>query len=138
MGKKIDRREFLGLAAAGLATLASNSVIKDVSVGGEGVAKNRILNIYDNISNGGNEAIPDWGFSVFIQYNGKTILFDAGTHPEVLRLNAKALGADLTAVEMAILSHNHIDHLDGFDYLLKVNPDFKFFLPDFVILIIMI
>ena len=49
------------------------------------------------------------------------------THPDILEHNAKMLGADLTAVDIAILSHNHIDHIDGFDYLLKVNPDFKLF-----------
>jgi 7,8-dihydropterin-6-yl-methyl-4-(beta-D-ribofuranosyl)aminobenzene 5'-phosphate synthase len=129
MREKYNRREFIGLAVAGLATFVSCKKSKDMSSGDKVVIKNQILNIYDNISEEGNEAIPDWGFSAFIQYNGKTILFDAGTHPDILEHNAKMLGADLTAVDIAVLSHNHIDHIDGFDYLLKVNPDFKLFLP---------
>ncbi len=55
--------------------------------------------------------------------------YDAGTYPDILEHNAMALGADLEAVDIAIFSHSHIDHTGGLAYLLKINPDFKLFLP---------
>ena len=128
MKYKPNRREFLGLAA-GLA-LAGCRKPEDSASDDKTAGKDEILNLYDNIAEDAGEAIPDWGFSAFIRYNGKNILFDAGRYPDVLEHNAKMLGADLTAVDIAVLSHNHWDHIGGFDYLLKVNPDFKLFLPN--------
>lgn len=91
---------------------------------------NQLLNLYDNIGGEPGEAILDWGFSVLINYNGKTILFDAGGSAEILKHNAKVLGVDLKNVDIAVLSHNHNDHISGLDYLLRVNPDVKMFLPN--------
>ena len=92
--------------------------------------KNQILNIYDNMVYNAGGAISQWGFSTFITYNGKTILFDAGTCPDILEHNSRALGADLTMVDIAVLSHSHSDHLFGFDYFLKINRDFTFYVPN--------
>ncbi len=128
--KKYNRRKFLGLATAGLAILAGCGKSGDETLVDKITGKNQILNLYDNITRDAGEAISDWGFSAFIRYSGKTILFDAGTHPGILEHNTKMLGADLTTVDIAVLSHNHSDHIGGFDYLLKVNPDFKLFLPN--------
>ena len=36
-----------------------------------------------------------------------------------------ALGVDLSKIDMAVGSHAHGDHLNGFDYLLSVNPKVK-------------
>jgi len=127
--KEYNRRKFLGLATAGLTVLVCGKS-GDADLDDKITGKNQILNLYDNIAKDTGEAISDWGFSAFIRYNGKTILFDAGTYPGILEHNTKVLGADLTTVEIAVLSHNHSDHIGGFDYLLKVNPDFKLFLPN--------
>ena len=121
------RREFIGLTAASLA-LADGVIHKTSS--DTGTQHNQILNIYDNIVCNAGDAIPDWGFSAYITYNGKTILFDAGMYPDIIKHNANVLGADLPSVEIAILSHNHLDHINGFDYFLNVNRDFTFYLPN--------
>jgi len=71
----------------------------------------------------------DFGFSALIKINGKLILFDAGTNADVLRNNSEALGINLKEVEYAVGSHAHGDHLNGFDYLLLINPDVKLYLP---------
>ncbi|OVE79482.1 hypothetical protein BVY01_02425 [bacterium I07] len=110
--------------------LPSNISTKTIFSDDKDGKKNFILNIYDNISKNETEALPDWGFSVFIRYQGNTLLYDAGTHPGVLEHNSEVLDADLSSVDFAILSHNHADHINGFDYLLKINPNFKFFLPN--------
>jgi len=39
------------------------------------------------------------------------------------------LGIDLASVDYAIASHAHGDHINGFDYLLEVNPQVKIYLP---------
>lgn len=91
---------------------------------------NQLLNLYDNNGEEPGEAILDWGFSVLINYNGKTILFDGGGSADILKHNAKVFGVDLTKVDIAVLSHNHYDHISGFDYLLRINPDVKMFLPN--------
>jgi 7,8-dihydropterin-6-yl-methyl-4-(beta-D-ribofuranosyl)aminobenzene 5'-phosphate synthase len=124
---ELKRREFIGLSAAGLALAGCG---KSDGLTEKSTGKNQILNLYDNIVYESGDAIPEWGFSAYITYNGKTILFDAGTFPGILEHNAGVFGTDLTSVETAVLSHNHGDHIGGFDYLLKINPDFKLFLPN--------
>lgn len=72
----------------------------------------------------------DFGFSTVIEYNGQTILFDAGTDARIFERNLESLKIDLREVDIAILSHGHYDHQGGFDYLLSVNPNVKIYLPN--------
>lgn len=71
----------------------------------------------------------DWGYSAFVEYGGKRILFDTGNNPDILAKNAKAKGVDLSRLDFAVLSHRHGDHMGGMDYLLRVNPDVKIYAP---------
>jgi 7,8-dihydropterin-6-yl-methyl-4-(beta-D-ribofuranosyl)aminobenzene 5'-phosphate synthase len=91
--------------------------------------QNSILNLYDAFGYEKHGTILDWGFSALIHYNGKTILFDTGNNADKFEHNVKALGVDLTQVGIAILSHRHVDHISGFDYMLKVRPSVKAYLP---------
>lgn len=70
-----------------------------------------------------------WGYSAFIEYGGKRILFDTGDNPDILARNAKVKGVDLSRLDFVILSHRHGDHMGGMDYLLRVNPDVKIYAP---------
>jgi 7,8-dihydropterin-6-yl-methyl-4-(beta-D-ribofuranosyl)aminobenzene 5'-phosphate synthase len=70
-----------------------------------------------------------WGFSSLIQFNGKYILFDAGSNADTFKANVARLGIDLKKVDMVIISHAHYDHLNGIDYLLTINPRVKIFFP---------
>jgi 7,8-dihydropterin-6-yl-methyl-4-(beta-D-ribofuranosyl)aminobenzene 5'-phosphate synthase len=36
--------------------------------------------------------LKDWGYSVFVEYAGKRILFDTGNNPEILAQNGHAGG----------------------------------------------
>ena len=90
---------------------------------------NRILNLYDAFGENIGEAVFDFGFSAYIEYNGKIILFDSGTDAEIFKQNVAAFGIDLKNVDFAVASHSHSDHISGFDYLLEVNPDVKLYLP---------
>ena len=91
---------------------------------------NKILCLYNNEGVEGGELIIDWGFSALIYYNDQLILFDSGASSEILEHNCAKLGVDLSNVDIAVLSHNHRDHVTGFNYLLEVNPAVKLYLPD--------
>jgi 7,8-dihydropterin-6-yl-methyl-4-(beta-D-ribofuranosyl)aminobenzene 5'-phosphate synthase len=91
--------------------------------------QNSILNLYDAFGYQKRGTILDWGFSALVRYNGKTILYDTGNNADKFEHNVKALGVDLMQVDMAVLSHRHFDHISGFDYMLKVKPAVKAYLP---------
>jgi 7,8-dihydropterin-6-yl-methyl-4-(beta-D-ribofuranosyl)aminobenzene 5'-phosphate synthase len=61
------------------------------------------------------------GFSTWITItkNGaaRHMLFDFGFSEDGAALNAKALNADLSQVEVLVLSHGHLDHLGGLESL---------------------
>ncbi len=71
----------------------------------------------------------DWGFSAYIEYGGKKILFDSGNNSDIFAHNVKAKGIDLTKLDFAIISHRHGDHTGGINYLLQVNPKVKIYVP---------
>lgn len=56
--------------------------------------------------------LREHGLSFYLEYCGHHILLDAGESGAFL-LNAERLGIDLSAVELAALSHGHYDHADG-------------------------
>lgn len=60
------------------------------------------------------------GLSLYIEYGDKKILIDAGSTGAFAE-NAKKLGIDLAAIDMAFLSHGHYDHSGGFDAFIDVN-----------------
>ncbi len=66
--------------------------------------------------------VKDWGFSALVEYASKHILFDTGNNAAVFAANAKAAKFDLGKLDFAVISHRHLDHTAGLEYLLKVNP----------------
>jgi 7,8-dihydropterin-6-yl-methyl-4-(beta-D-ribofuranosyl)aminobenzene 5'-phosphate synthase len=64
-----------------------------------------------------NSILAEHGFSAIVTTTTKekprTMLFDFGFSEDVVARNAAALGVDLTKVEVAALSHGHIDHFGG-------------------------
>ena len=78
-----------------------------------GAGQNSILNLYDAFGYQKHGTILDWGFSALVRYNGKTILFDTGNNADHFEHNVKALGVDLNQVDIAVLSHRHVDHISG-------------------------
>ncbi|MDH3279791.1 MAG: MBL fold metallo-hydrolase [Gammaproteobacteria bacterium] len=71
----------------------------------------------------------DWGFSAFIEYGGKRILFDTGNNAEIFAHNVQAKGIDLTKLDFVVVSHRHGDHTSGLNHLVKVNPGVKIYVP---------
>jgi 7,8-dihydropterin-6-yl-methyl-4-(beta-D-ribofuranosyl)aminobenzene 5'-phosphate synthase len=64
-----------------------------------------------------NALLAEHGFSAIVATTTKdrprTMLLDFGFSEDVVARNAAALGVDLTKVEVAALSHGHIDHFGG-------------------------
>ena len=60
------------------------------------------------------------GLSLYIETNGKTILFDMGA-TDLYAHNADKLGIDLDKVDFAVLSHGHWDHAGGLTAFLERN-----------------
>jgi 7,8-dihydropterin-6-yl-methyl-4-(beta-D-ribofuranosyl)aminobenzene 5'-phosphate synthase len=89
-----------------------------------------ITNLYDAFGKERAGLVMDFGFSCIIKYKGKTILFDSGSNADTFEQNVRTLGVDLSKVDIAIASHSHFDHINGFDYLLKVNPKVKIYYPN--------
>ena len=71
----------------------------------------------------------DWGFSAFIEYGGKRILFDTGNNAEMFAHNVRAKDIDLTTLDFAVISHRHGDHTSGLNYLMTVNPGAQIYVP---------
>ena len=72
--------------------------------------------LVDNISQGNIRG--EWGLSMYIEYEGKYILLDAGASGLFYK-NAKKLGLDIKNVDYAILSHAHYDHANGMETFSK-------------------
>lgn len=89
---------------------------------------NRVTIVYDAFGKS-SPLKKDWGFSAFIEYNGKRILFDTGNNADTFSQNAKTLGIDLKKLDFAVISHRHGDHTSGLNYLVSVNPGVRIYAP---------
>lgn len=64
------------------------------------------------------------GLSLYIEVNGKKIIFDTGPDDTFIK-NANKLGISVKEVDYLIISHGHIDHGGGLKAFLEVNQDAK-------------
>jgi len=70
-----------------------------------------------------------WGYSAFVEYGGRRILFDTGGNLDDFSANAAALGVDLSRLDFVVLTHRHGDHTSGLHQVLKVNPSVMIYTP---------
>lgn len=70
------------------------------------------------------------GLSLYIEVNGRKLLFDAGQGGAFAE-NAQRLGVDLKAVDTAILSHGHYDHGGGLGQFLRINENAKIYVNQY-------
>lgn len=80
----------------------------------------RITVLVDNT--GPSEFKIEHGLSLYIEFNDKKYLLDAGPSDSFFK-NAHALSIDLGRVDKAVLSHGHYDHGDGFMVFLNQYKD---------------
>jgi len=80
--------------------------------------------VVDNI---GTDTIHgEWGLCIYIEYEGKKILLDAGASGAFAD-NAKELGVNISDVDYGILSHAHYDHANGMIRFFDNNNKEKFY-----------
>ena len=84
--------------------------------------------IYDNYPSE-EPFLADWGFSCLIEGKDKTILFDTGTKPEILKQNMETLGIDIDKIDLIVISHNHGDHTGGLPVILEKRRDLPLYIP---------
>lgn len=72
-----------------------------------------ITALMDNKPTENKALIAEHGLSLYVQHNGKRILFDCGSGANPLH-NAHRLGVDLKDLDAVVLSHSHYDHAAGF------------------------
>lgn len=80
----------------------------------------QIINLIEN-TEGRPGCVCAHGLSFYVETQKHRLLLDLGPSEETLR-NAEALGIDLTAVDMVILSHGHYDHAGGILPFAQINP----------------
>lgn len=73
--------------------------------------------------------IAEHGLSLYIETARKKILFDFG-QTDAFSVNAERIGADLSAVDFALLSHDHYDHGGGLGKFFELNPTAPVFAAD--------
>ncbi len=79
----------------------------------------RVTMLLDNLSADPRLA-AEHGLSLYIETEKHRILFDTGSSDAFAR-NAEALGIDLSAVDIAVLSHGHYDHGGGLKRFFELN-----------------
>lgn len=88
----------------------------------------RITTLIENELGQRNDLESEHGLSLYIEVDGKNILFDTGKTGRFID-NAKKLGIDLKKLDYVIISHGHYDHSGGFKRLIEeTNPDIKLFI----------
>jgi 7,8-dihydropterin-6-yl-methyl-4-(beta-D-ribofuranosyl)aminobenzene 5'-phosphate synthase len=133
--KQIDpsRRNVLNAVGVGVGALTIPGILRGAStiIVGEAQAspsEGQITVLYDAFGKT-SSLNKDWGFSAFIEYGGKRILFDTGNNAEIFAHNVRAKGIDLTKLDFAVVSHRHGDHTSGLNYLVSVNPSVPIYAP---------
>lgn len=82
------------------------------------------------VDNNGTETLSgEWGLSILIEKDGKTVLLDTGAS-ELFLTNLAGLGFDVGKVDLAVLSHAHYDHGNGIAAFFGHNPQAPFYLQE--------
>jgi 7,8-dihydropterin-6-yl-methyl-4-(beta-D-ribofuranosyl)aminobenzene 5'-phosphate synthase len=109
-------------------TLEAYKGVKSVS-SGSGIGSSVTFTVIYNNYVAKKGTVADWGFSVLIDGLEERILFDTGTKPEVFEANVRNIGADLSGIDLLILSHEHGDHTGGIPAFVKMKTGIPVLMP---------
>lgn len=88
----------------------------------------KIYALLENISHDESLAC-EHGLSLYIEADGKKILFDTGAS-DLFAINAEKMGIDLKAVDFAVISHGHYDHGGGLKKFIELNETAPIYISD--------
>ncbi len=85
--------------------------------------------IYDNCK--ADERFQEgWGFSCFVEYGSRKILFDTGADASAFFSNLQKFGIRCEEITDVVHSHKHFDHVAGLEELAgKLSQNSRLFLP---------
>lgn len=87
----------------------------------------KITTLIENKPDNREELDYEHGLSIFIEVDGKKVLFDLGQSGNFID-NARKLDIDLKELDYVIISHGHYDHSGGLERLMKeINPNIKLY-----------
>ena len=75
-----------------------------------------------------NGCTAEHGLSLYVDIDGVKLLFDMG-QTDLFAKNAQQLSVDLSAVDIAVLSHGHYDHGGGLNKFLQLNDTAPVYIP---------
>ena len=78
----------------------------------------KITTLIENMPDKEENLIAEHGLSLYIEFQGKHILFDTGQSGDFLK-NAEKLEKSLQDLDMIVISHGHYDHSGGVPALVK-------------------
>lgn len=88
----------------------------------------KITTLIENKPGNREELDYEHGLSIFIEVDGKRILFDLGQSGNFID-NARKLDIDVKELDYVIISHGHYDHSGGLERLVKeINPNIKLYI----------
>ena len=67
------------------------------------------------------------GLSLFVEYNGKNYLIDAGLTGKAVE-NAKRMRLPIDELSGVFITHNHLAHIGGIDSIMRLNPNAPIYL----------
>jgi 7,8-dihydropterin-6-yl-methyl-4-(beta-D-ribofuranosyl)aminobenzene 5'-phosphate synthase len=88
----------------------------------------KITTLIENNSDDKGKLLYEHGLSLYIETDGKNILFDTGESGDFIK-NAKFLNKNLEKLDYCIISHGHYDHSGGVEKLISEVDKF----PQFIV-----
>jgi len=88
----------------------------------------KITIVYDNTTLKPN-LVADWGWSCFIETEGRNILFDTGGNGKILLENLINLDIYPEIIDDIVISHPDFDHIGGLSTFLNLNTKAKVHIP---------
>lgn len=67
------------------------------------------------------------GLSLFVEYNGKNYLIDAGLTGKAVE-NARRMRLPIDELSGVFITHNHLAHIGGIDSIMRLNPNAPIYL----------
>jgi len=94
-----------------------------------GIKSVELIVLVDNHPHPETKYRTGWGLSIYILADETKILFDTGPNPSLLEENAEKMNIDISKIDFCVISHMHMDHLGGIEYVTNKTKNIPLYLP---------